>query len=144
MEEKTSTKISFFLAGTFPCILFVAVIAGAQDILTETHIPTSTILMSDVLPFFLVSLFFPYIARKIPYIARVTTVVLLYVIAFSLLGFAGLVNLKVLGVIIASLGTGILSVSLLGLSTYFQPEVLSWFSTATGMGNLIGLIYYTG
>ncbi len=70
--EQLRTVTAFFIFGTLIFANFSLIIASAQDILAGTLIPTSTVLVANIAPGFIVTFIAPYFMQKIPYIARIT------------------------------------------------------------------------
>lgn len=62
---------AFFGLGSLIDTTFSLVTAATEDILAETYFPTSTVLIADTLPAFLVSLIVPYFMQRIPYFGRI-------------------------------------------------------------------------
>ncbi len=109
-----------------------------------TFIQTSTVLVADIGPFFLVTLIGPYFMQKIPYFARITLVYLADISGFLILALAKQVYWKLIGVGIISFGFGVAETTFLALTSFYQEVVSTAFSAGTGMGFVMAPLYYTG
>lgn len=144
MRNYACINSAFFLCSIVDYVAFIVVLSGAQDILAGTNIQTSTILLADIGPSFLMDFLFPYFSKRIPYFLRVITGVLLCCTAFLALGLIDDVRVKIMAVILSSFGVGVVSTCSVGLMSYFNPSVLSLYSTGSGLANLVAPLYYTG
>lgn len=142
--EDTSINVSFFIYSTMLCVVLSVFMIAAQDILEGTTIPTSTVLLADIGPLSVAPLVLPFFINKIPYTVRIVAFVVGHFTAFMILGFTENVNIKICAVSLATFSTGVGDISLLSLTSYFKPTVLSWYSTGSGVGLIIAPLYYSG
>lgn len=142
--ESVCLRVAFFLCGVLIYAVFVILLTGAQDILSGTEIQTSSVLLANIAPYTLVPLVFPLFAKSVPYIVRFIFVVICILTGCLSLGLIHNVYWKLAAVCLTSLGAGVADSSVIGLTSYFKPSILSWYSTGTGTGFVIGPLYYTG
>ena len=143
-RERLRTVTAFFIFGTLIYATYSLVIAGAQDILAGTSIPTSISLIAMVAPGFLVTLLAPYFMHNIPYIARIITFCCTGICGFLLLVFAKQVHWKLIGVGMVAFGSNFSEISVLALSSFYHEATSTAFSAGTGAGFVIAPLYYTG
>lgn len=143
-RERQRTVTAFFIFGTLIYSTYSLVIAGTQDILAGTSIPTSISLSAMVAPGFLVTLIAPYFMHNIPYVARIMTFCCTGIGGFLMLVFAKQVHWKLIGVGIVSFGSNFSEITVLALSSYYLEATSTAFSAGTGAGFVIAPLYYTG
>lgn len=101
------------------------------------------VLVTDIGPYFAVTLIAPYFIQKVPYFVRIATVFLSEIGGFLTLSFAKQVHWKLIGVGIASFGFGVGEVTFLALTSFYHEITLSAYSAGTGAGLVIAPLYYT-
>jgi len=141
--ERLRTLTAFFIFGTLIYATYSLVIAGAQDILAGTSIPTSLSVIALVAPGFLVTLIAPYFMHNIPYIARTITFCCTGIGGFLMLVFAKKVHWKLIGVGIVSFGSNFSEITVLALTSFYHEAASTAFSAGTGVGFVIAPLYYT-
>ncbi|ELU00649.1 hypothetical protein CAPTEDRAFT_128152 [Capitella teleta] len=135
---------------------YVIMLTAAHDIL-DTDSDNSTnnktmkisfqaILLADILPTLVVKLVAPLYLQSIPYSILVSLVVILGAASFPIVAFAGskLVWLSLTGVVFASLGAGLGEITFLSLSTHFDKNSVSTWSSGTGAAGIFGALSYAG
>ena len=143
-RERLYTVVAFFIFGTLIYATYSLVMAGAQDILAGTSIPTSVSLIALVAPGFLVTLIAPYFMHKIPYFARIIMFCCTGIGGFLMLVFAKRVYWKLIGVGIVSFGSSFSEITVLALSSFYHEATSTAFSAGTGTGFVIAPLYYSG
>ena len=143
-RERLRTITAFFIFGTLIYGTYSLVMAGAQDILAGTSIPTSVSLMALVAPGFLVTLIAPYFMHEIPYVARIITFCCTGTGGFLMLGFAKQVHWKLFGIGLVSFGSNFCEMTVLALSSFYLEATSTAFAAGTGAGFVIAPLYYTG
>ncbi|XP_022781893.1 protein BTN1-like [Stylophora pistillata] len=141
-HERLRKVVAFFGLGIILYAFFSLVIVAAQDILAETYLPTSVVLIANVAPAFLVSLITPYL-RRIPYVVRIFLVFFLSETGVIVLALAGQVHWKLIGVGMVSVGLGLGEPTILSLTSFHGELTLTAFSAGTGVGFAIAPLYYT-
>ncbi|EDO38048.1 predicted protein, partial [Nematostella vectensis] len=116
---------------------------AAQDILTETAIPTSSVLLTTAGPFFVATLMTPLVIPHVGPTLRITLVFVLMTSGIVLTSLGGKVMFKLIGVSLVSLGCGVAETSFLGMTALYEAATLSAYSGGTGAGFAIGPLYYT-
>ena len=153
-QANVRTAIAFWLLGLINNVLYVIILSAALD-LVGPSIPKSLVLLFDVVPSFLLKLTAPYYIHVVPYRIRVLLLVVLstcgmLVIALtpsSLGAHPGKetetpeqreILIKMSGVVLASLSSGLGELSFLGLTSYYGPTSLAAWGSGTGGAGLIG------
>jgi battenin len=98
------TLAGFFVAGLINNFGYV-VMNSAALALIGTELPASLVLLANVLPGFLAQLAFPWFQDRIPYWVRVWATVVCGCGSFVLAALADEVYLRLIGVIIGSVGS---------------------------------------
>jgi len=143
-NDKLHINAAFALCSFVEYLITAIILVGSQDILVGTDIQTSAVLIAQVFPYLLVSVVFPYIAKKVSYFTRFLCFVILDIAGILLLSFVKNAMLKLAAVCLFMCGCCVYDVSLVALTSYFKPSVLSAYSAGTGVGLLVGSLYYTG
>lgn len=143
-RERLRTVAAFFTFGTLIYATYALIMAGAQDILAGTSIPTSVSFIALVTPGFLVTLIAPYFMHKIPYFARIMTFCCTGIGGFLMLVFAKQVHWKLIGVGIVSFGSNFSEITVLAFSSFYHEATSTAFSAGTGAGFVMAPLYYSG
>ncbi|PLW21284.1 hypothetical protein PCANC_05062 [Puccinia coronata f. sp. avenae] len=144
-DEASSIRFSLalFLFGLLNNVLYVIILSAALD-LVPSDVPTGVILVADITPSLLVKIGWPYFVKgKIRYARRI--------LSCSALSFAGMmvivifssVPLRLLGISLASVSSGLGEMTFLQLTTRYhgQPGV-SWFASGTGAAGVVGAAFW--
>lgn len=136
------TIIAFFVFGTLSYFAYSLILAGAQDILAGTWIQTSTVLIANVFPKFLVSLIVPYFMKTVSYTVRISAVTLTYTSGALMVAVAEQVHWKLIGIGLASFAFGVSEVTISALTSFYHGNCLTVYSAGTGTGFVIAPLYY--
>lgn len=142
--ERLRTLTAFFMFGTLIYATFSLVLAGAQDILAGTLVPTSMVLLVSIVPAFLVNLIAPYFIQKIPYFARISTFCCTGIVGLLMLALAKQVHWRLVGVGLVTFGEAVGEITSLALTSFYHEVTSTAFSAGTGMGFVIAPLYYIG
>lgn len=143
-KENFKNIIAFYSFGALIYTVYSIIIAGAQDILAGTFIPTAAVLVTNVGPYFLVTMLAPYFINRIPYSIRIFFIYLTFTIGLFTIVYAKEVYMKLVGICMTSLGAGTGEVSFFTLTAYYEQVTVSAYSAGTGTGFILGPLYYTG
>ena len=143
-KENFKNIIAFYAFGALIYTVYSIIIAGAQDILAGTFIPTAAVLVSNVGPYFLVTMVAPYFINRIPYSIRIFFIYMTFTIGLFTIVYAKEVYMKLVGICMTSLGAGTGEVSFFTLTAYYEQVTVSAYSAGTGTGFILGPLYYTG
>lgn len=131
---------AFLIFGLVNNILYVVILSAAIDLVGHST-PKAIVLLADIAPALIIKLLSPLFIHLISYGWRIFTLV-----AFSCLGMILIsvspidhVMLKVVGIGMASLSSGIGEVSFLQLTHhYHEPLSIGGFSMGTGAAGILG------
>uniref|UniRef100_A0A3Q0S689 Battenin n=1 Tax=Amphilophus citrinellus TaxID=61819 RepID=A0A3Q0S689_AMPCI len=107
-------------------------------------VSTSAVLLADILPTLFIKLFAPFMIHKMPYGVRVLVCAGVAALSFLLVSFSSAVWMSLLGVIFASISSGLGELSFLSLTVFFSRKVLGGWGSGTGAAGLFGSLLYTG
>ncbi|XP_072225825.1 battenin isoform X2 [Leuresthes tenuis] len=107
-------------------------------------VTTGAVLLADILPTLVIKLAAPFVVHKVPYGARVLFCVIMAAASFLLVSFSSAVWMSVLGVIFASMSSGLGELSFLSLTVFFSRNVLEGWGSGTGGAGVAGSILYSG
>ncbi|KAN0112337.1 batten's disease protein Cln3 [Hyaloscypha variabilis] len=143
-----SVLIAFWLFGVINNVCYVIILSAAND-LVGPSVPKGLVLLADVLPSFLTKLVAPYFIHVVPYSVRIIIMCALsaggmFLIALtpSVTMDGGSIGLKLFGVGVASLSSGLGELSMLGLTHYYGRFSLAAWGSGTGGAGLIGAGLY--
>ncbi|KXJ22641.1 protein BTN1 [Exaiptasia diaphana] len=143
-KEKMRNIIAFYSFGALIYTVYSIIIAGAQDILAGTFIPTAAVLVTNVGPYFLVTMMAPYFIHHVPYSIRIVFIYLTFTAGLFTIVYAKEVYMKLVGICLTSLGAGTGEVSFFTLTAFYEQVTVSAYSAGTGTGFILGPLYYTG
>ncbi|KAL0993621.1 hypothetical protein UPYG_G00110670 [Umbra pygmaea] len=156
----------FWLLGLCNNFAYVVMLSAAHDILKqqESHnstlptpapvgntshydcnpVSTAAVLLADILPTLLIKFSAPFFIHKLPYGFRVLVCVAAAVISFLMASFSSTVWMSILGVIFASVSSGLGELSFLSLTVYFNRDVVGGWGSGTGGAGVAGALLYSG
>lgn len=143
-KEKMRNILAFYSFGVLIYTVYSIIIAGAQDILAGTFIPTAAVLVTNVGPYFLVTMMAPYFIHHVPYSIRIVFIYLTFTAGLFTIVYAKEVYMKLVGICLTSLGAGTGEVSFFTLTAFYEQVTVSAYSAGTGTGFILGPLYYTG
>ncbi|KAL6476717.1 hypothetical protein MHYP_G00152160 [Metynnis hypsauchen] len=106
-------------------------------------VSTAAVLLADIIPTFLIKLTAPFYIHKVPYGFRVLVCVATATVSFLVVSFSSTVWMSILGVIFASVSSGLGELSFLSLTVYFSNNVLSGWGSGTGGAGVAGALLYS-
>lgn len=114
----------------------MVILSAAVD-LVGPLVPKSSVLLADIMPAFLIKLTAPFYIHLVPYSRRILALILLSVTGMSLVIYGSL-SVKLLGIALASLSSGLGEVTFLQLSHFYEDTSLQGWSSGTGGAGLVG------
>ncbi|WAQ85696.1 hypothetical protein PtA15_6A324 [Puccinia triticina] len=134
-----SFNAALFLFGLLNNVLYVIIIAAALD-LVPPDVPTGLILLADITPALLVKIVWPYLLRgAIQYPQRILSCSALSFLGIITIALFSAVPIRLLGIALASLASGLGEMTFLQLSTRYPGRPgLSWFASGTGAAGVAG------
>ncbi|XP_040212119.1 battenin [Rana temporaria] len=155
---------AFWLLGLCNNFAYVVMLSAAHDILrTETNetspvnvtnssssrydcnrISTAAVLLADILPTLVIKFTAPFYIQQIPYNYRVCVCIITAASSFLLVSFSTDIAVSLLGVIFASVSSGLGEITFLSLTAFFYSDVVSYWSSGTGGAGILGALSYLG
>ncbi|XP_053119652.1 battenin isoform X2 [Hemicordylus capensis] len=136
----------------FPFLLFVVICAQTPIIPLEDNtsrydcntISTGAVLLADILPTLFIKLSAPFCIHWLPYGLRVGICVVTAWGSFVLVALSTSPAQSIMGVVLASISSGLGEITYLALTSFFKSAVVSAWASGTGAAGLIGAISYLG
>lgn len=129
--------LCFWIFGLVNNVLYVVILSAAVDLVGPSA-PKAIILLADVMPSFIFKLTAPFFIHKIPYNLRIGMLVALSFFGMLIIAFSEALSLKLSGIILASLSSGMGETTFLQLTHYYDKWALAGFSSGTGAAGLAG------
>lgn len=107
-------------------------------------VSTAAILLADILPTLVIKFSAPFFIHLIPYSIRVLLCSLTAATSFIIVSFSTGIWMSTLGVVFASVSSGLGELSFLGLTSFFHSSVISGWSSGTGGAGILGALSYSG
>lgn len=107
-------------------------------------VSTAAVLLADILPTLVIKLSAPFVIHKLPYGFRVLFCAVMAATSFLLVSFSSAVWMSILGVIFASISSGLGELSFLSLTVFFSRDVLGGWGSGTGGAGVAGALIYSG
>ena len=120
-------------------MLFIA----SQDILSGRNLPSATILVCYVTPLMTTKIIAPWFVERISYLLKVFSIVICMTLGMALVVFMEDIRLKLVGIALNAMATGISEVVFLALASFYPQIAISSFVAGTGTAALISPLYYT-
>ena len=143
-DENSFHTLVFGIFGFILQVFYSIGIAASQDILEATLVPTSVVIISGSLAFFLVTSILPYFVLKLSQKVLLVPIVFLSITGLLLYALVDHVLLRVTGVIVVSTGLAIGEVTFVSMTALYSDVSMSSYSTGTGIGFIAGPLYYAG
>ncbi|CEF67651.1 Battenin [Strongyloides ratti] len=156
--------IAFWLLGLCNNFAYVIMLSAAKDILEKetkngtsnynetcpkdekdikcTSISTGSVLLADILPTLFIKLLGPFFLMHIAYDIRHIIVVFFQALSYIIVGISKSVEIGLIGVVFASLGSGLGEITYLSLASHFSNNVISAYSSGTGGAGVVGALVY--
>ncbi|ETE72672.1 Battenin [Ophiophagus hannah] len=164
----------FWLLGLCNNFAYVVMLSAAHDILSHQKVPehngtgpiplsaspentttntsqydcntvsTGAVLLADILPTLFIKFSAPFCIHLFPYGLRVAICVTSAWGSFLLVAFSTNTTQSLLGVVLASISSGLGEITFLALTSFFNSAVVSAWSSGTGGAGLIGALSYLG
>ncbi|KAK6176115.1 hypothetical protein SNE40_014459 [Patella caerulea] len=112
--------------------------------MTCNQISTGAILLADILPTLLIKFTAPFYLQRIGYRIKVSLTILFAMASFLIVAFANDVWLSIIGVVCASISGGLGEITFLSLTSFFDRNVISTWSSGTGGAGVFGSLAYAG
>lgn len=138
------TVISFFGVGLILHSLFSVIMAGSQDLLGGTNIPTTAVLLSHVGPMALVMYTMPWFMQKISYFIRVIAIFMFMAAGSLVIIFVQNAYAKLVGVALNAVAHSLGEATFLALGAFYGEISVTSFAAGSGVGILVGPLYYLG
>ncbi|KAL3116411.1 hypothetical protein niasHT_006858 [Heterodera trifolii] len=103
---------------------------------------TGAILLADIIPSLIIKLFCPFIIDRVPFGFRHLLVCIMQALSFVIVAFSQSFTLSLIGIIFASLGSGLGENCLLALSSHYKRSTISAWSSGTGGAGIVGSVAY--
>ncbi|CDR43405.1 CYFA0S12e00166g1_1 [Cyberlindnera fabianii] len=132
----SSVFASFWLFGLLNNVLYVVILSAAVD-LVGPLVPKATVLLADILPSFTIKVTAPFFIHRIAYPHRICGLIALSLTGMGFIVFGSL-RLKLFGIILASLSSGLGEITFLQLTHFYKEVSLNGWSSGTGGAGLVG------
>ncbi|XP_056143887.1 battenin [Lampris incognitus] len=106
-------------------------------------VSTAAVLLADILPTLVIKLAAPFFIHRLPYGFRVLFCVGAAITSFLLVSFSSAMWMSILGVIFASMSSGMGELSFLSLTVFFSRNVLGGWGSGTGGAGVAGALLYS-
>lgn len=133
----------FYVFGVMTFFNQEMLLIASQDILSGRNLPSATILVCYVTPLMTMKIFAPWFVQRISYLLKVFSIVLSMTLGMALVVFMEDIRLKLVGIALNAMATGISEVVFLALTSFYPQIAISSFVAGTGTAALISPLYYT-
>lgn len=134
---KHGVAYSFWGFGLLNNVLYVVILSAAID-LVGNETPKGLVLLADVLPSLVFKVSAPFFFHTVPYKSRIYLLIALSFFGMQIVANVETLQLKILGIVMASLSSGIGEVTFLQLTHYFDNSAVHAWSSGTGAAGLVG------
>lgn len=134
---KHGVAYSFWGFGLVNNVLYVVILSAAID-LVGIDTPKGLVLLADVLPSLVFKVSAPFFFHNVSYRYRILLLIMLSFFGMQVLANVDSLQLKLLGIVMASLSSGIGEVTFLQMTHYFNNTAVHAWSSGTGAAGLVG------
>lgn len=142
-QDKTDI-VGFLCIAVVTYIIYSSVLISAQDILASTGIPTTSIILCFNAPYFFMTLFLPYYIDKLSLMNKAMASSVFFSAGLLMISLIPKPGLRLLGVVVASLGMGTAEIGFLSATSLHQELTVHSFTSGTGIGSIIATSYVSG
>uniref|UniRef100_A0A914ULM7 Battenin n=1 Tax=Plectus sambesii TaxID=2011161 RepID=A0A914ULM7_9BILA len=157
---------AFWFLGLCNNFAYVIMLSAAEDILDKqegkatnntdetcevnitsrhcTPVSTGAVLLADIIPTLIIKLTAPFFMHRIPFGVRHLIVVFAQAASYIIVAFSVDVWMSLLGVVFASIGSGLGEITYMALASHFSKNVISTWSSGTGGAGIFGALAYAG
>lgn len=136
--------LCFYIFGTMSFFYQEMLYTASEDILSGRKLPTSVIIVTFVTPLAAIKLIAPWFIQRISYVFKICFIATFMVAGLVLIIFVNDMHLKLVGIALNALSTGMAEVVFLSLTSFYPQVCISSFVAGTGMASLVSPLYYTG
>lgn len=140
VREPQKVFASFLVFGLVNNVLYVVILSAAID-LVGAATPKAVVLLADIVPALVVKVLSPLFIHLVSYDKRIFALVALSCVGMLVISLSGQssTGVKVLGIAMASLSSGLGEVSFLQLTHYYSEfNSIGGFSMGTGAAGIVG------
>uniref|UniRef100_A0A0N5BSN4 Battenin n=1 Tax=Strongyloides papillosus TaxID=174720 RepID=A0A0N5BSN4_STREA len=100
-------------------------------------ISTGVVLIADIVPILLVKITFPFFINRIPFGIRHFIICICQVAGYLIVGLSTSTFMSLTGVVVASFGSGFGEITYLALTSYYDRDSISSWSSGCGAAGLV-------
>lgn len=135
----TSDDWAFLVSGLINNLTYVVFLSAATDIVsTSASGSEGIILLADIVPSLLVKLIFPQVMHRISYGIRIMACTILSFMALQIVAWMDDFGIRLFGIVLASISSGVGEISFLSLSSFHRASVLGFWGVGTGAAGVVG------
>ena len=132
---------SFLIFGLICNFAYSLFLAAATDLCTgETE--NAAVLCADVIPSFIVTMICPHYMHNIPYSVRIYICTILTLVGYLITCWTGEFWLELLGIILASISTGLGEITFLALTAYYSKSGFNGWGCGSGIAGVVSTGLY--
>lgn len=132
--------IAFFICGLINNFGYVVMLSAADHI--GGKLPEAAVLLADILPTFIIKITAPFFMDRIPYRVRIVFAIFMGLVSFQLVAWGPNSTIKLIGVVCASISSGLGEITFLAMSAFYHRNVVSSWSSGTGAAGIVGATWY--
>ncbi|XP_074644895.1 battenin-like isoform X2 [Tubulanus polymorphus] len=142
-NERNDNGTNTTVAPTVPVTISPS--GNSSKLIPECNpIGTGAILLADILPALIIKITAPLYMQRFPYFIRVNLVIIFAAASLVIVAVSGAVWISLLGVVCASISSGLGEITFLALSSHFDKNSVSTWSSGTGGAGIFGALSYAG
>ena len=134
----------FFTFGLLSLMTELIIHTAAQDILTGSHVSSSTVVLVIALPVLSVKVASPWFVQRCSYLTRTATVVVLNIGGSLIIVLSSDFPGRLVGAAVASAACSLCEITFLALTSFYDDIAASAVAAGIGMSSLLGPFLYTG
>eukprot|EP01138_Halocafeteria_seosinensis_P009259 gb/GECG01009462.1/.p1 GENE.gb/GECG01009462.1/~~gb/GECG01009462.1/.p1 ORF type:complete len:496 (+),score=44.55 gb/GECG01009462.1/:1-1488(+) len=138
-NERPRNVIAFWILGLLNNYGYVVMLSAAKDI---DENKAGLVLLADIVPTVLIKVTAPFWVHYLSYRLRIALCGLSKIASFYVVASTPYLGLKLMGVVLASIGAGWGEVTFLAYSAFYDKAVITYWSSGTGFAGIAGAGWY--
>ena len=143
-NEQTRNIFAFFMFGILLKLPTEITATATADILAGSSIATGAATVTKGIANALCIITLPWFLQKLSFSTKVALIIGLYVAGFITIATADSAIVRLIGLCIAEIGRGESTMTVFSTTAFYSDPSISAVAAGTGVGTVLGTLYYTG
>lgn len=143
-KEQAKNIFAFFIFGMLLKLPSEIILTATADILAGSSIATGATTVATGLANVVFRLALPWVFQKLSYSTKVAIIVCSYIAGFIIIVTADSAIMRLVGFSVVEFGRANAMVTFFGMTAFYSDVSIHAIVAGTGVGSVLGTLYYTG